>query len=422
MSCCRPWDVFRGEETARGRERADERRAGRDYRRRRRGRLRRACSSGIRPPRRSSAIRSSQPPTWVSPMKICGTVRRPVSSHHRCALRRDRRSTRISSICVHAALLEQRLGADAVRADLRWCTSSHAFGPAIVARNDAHVASAPTLPRGLRDSRRGRLLDRQVGVAPGLQAAGEGAARSRSPSLRNIARGARGARAGGAHHHQRQRLVLGSSSAPCSVANGTLRAPAAWPRANSSGSLTSISTRLLAVDQLHRLDVPTAAAAARRCRVGHSSRPPEVERRQDQTPSSRCKKSSGSLSRLRVRTRMAGVTQGANYRIRAPVRLSTPHPDAQARADPPRRIDLEPGEPLHRLDRRRPHRHRRRAGQRGRPPAEGGRLRLRPRLHLGAQARHLDPVARARRDGPHLAAGGATTGASTSATTARCRA
>ena len=33
------------------------------------------------------------------------------------------------------------------------------------------------------------------------------------------------------------------------------------------------------------------------------------------------------------------------------------------------------------------------------------------RLHLGAEARHLDALARARRDGPHLAAGDATTGA-----------
>src|SRR5690606_4550493 len=35
------------------------------------------CSSGASSPRRSSAWRSSQPPTWTSPMKICGTVVRP---------------------------------------------------------------------------------------------------------------------------------------------------------------------------------------------------------------------------------------------------------------------------------------------------------------------------------------------------------
>src|SRR5690606_24885382 len=36
------------------------------------------CSSGSSAPRASSACRSSQPPTWVSPMKICGTLVRPV--------------------------------------------------------------------------------------------------------------------------------------------------------------------------------------------------------------------------------------------------------------------------------------------------------------------------------------------------------
>jgi RNA polymerase sigma-70 factor (ECF subfamily) len=45
---------------------------------RRPSRARQALSRGVRPPRWSSAMRSSQPPTWVSPMKICGTVRRPV--------------------------------------------------------------------------------------------------------------------------------------------------------------------------------------------------------------------------------------------------------------------------------------------------------------------------------------------------------
>jgi broad specificity phosphatase PhoE len=37
---------------------------------------------------------------------------------------------------------------------------------------------------------------------------------------------------------------------------------------------------------------------------------------------------------------------------------SFPPRHAQARPDPPRRIDLEPGKPLHRLDRRRPDAHR----------------------------------------------------------------
>ena len=40
-----------------------------------------------------------------------------------------------------------------------------------------------------------------------------------------------------------------------------------------------------------------------------------------------------------------------------------------------------------------------------------GRLRVRHRLHLGAQARDLDAVALPGPDGPHLAAGASTTGA-----------
>src|SRR5665647_3150106 len=46
---------------------------------------------------------------------------------------------------------------------------------------------------------------------------------------------------------------------------------------------------------------------------------------------------------------------------------------AQTRPDPPRRIDLEPGKPLHRLDRCRPDAHRHRTGQDLRPPAQGRR-------------------------------------------------
>jgi hypothetical protein len=78
---------------------------------------------------------------------------------------------------------------------------------------------------------------------------------------------------------------------------------------------------------------------------------------------------------------------------------------AQARPGSSRRIDLEPGKPVHRLDRRRPHRQGRGAGPCRRPAAEGRGLRVRPLLHLGAEAGDLDPLVRARRDGSHLAAG-----------------
>ena len=91
--------------------------------------------------------------------------------------------------------------------------------------------------------------------------------------------------------------------------------------------------------------------------------------------------------------------------FRSPCRHAS-FPHAQARPDSPRRIDLEPRKPLHRLDRRRPDADRRRSrrAQAGRL-LKRGRLRLRPRLHLGAEARDLDALACARRDGPHLAAG-----------------
>jgi bisphosphoglycerate-dependent phosphoglycerate mutase len=47
----------------------------------------------------------------------------------------------------------------------------------------------------------------------------------------------------------------------------------------------------------------------------------------------------------------------------------------------------------------------------GRPPAEGRGLRLRRLPHQRAQARHPHAVAHARRDGPDLAARGASRGA-----------
>ena len=96
--------------------------------------------------------------------------------------------------------------------------------------------------------------------------------------------------------------------------------------------------------------------------------------------------------------------------------------DADPRPAPPRRERLEPGEPLHRLDRRRPLRD----GRWPRPTRPAGCCReggfdVRHRLHLGAQAGDPDPLDRPRRAGPDVAAGRAHRGGSTSATTARCR-
>ena len=89
---------------------------------------------------------------------------------------------------------------------------------------------------------------------------------------------------------------------------------------------------------------------------------------------------------------------GAHRRLRRSRPM--PHP----RPPPPRREHLEQGEPLHRLDRRRPLGDRRRRGPRGRPPPARGGLRLRRRLHLRPQAGDPDAVDRARRDRPDVAA------------------
>ena len=61
-------------------------------------------------------------------------------------------------------------------------------------------------------------------------------------------------------------------------------------------------------------------------------------------------------------------------------------------------------------------------GRRVRPADGRGGPRVRDRPHLGALAGHQDRRHRARNDGPSLAAGDAGTGASTSGTTAHCRA
>ena len=71
----------------------------------------------------------------------------------------------------------------------------------------------------------------------------------------------------------------------------------------------------------------------------------------------------------------------------------------------PRPEHLEPGEPVHRLDRRRPLGPGLAGGAGGRTAAQGRGHRLRHRLHLGAEARDPHAVDHARRDGPDVDAG-----------------
>src|SRR5665647_685540 len=74
------------------------------------------------------------------------------------------------------------------------------------------------------------------------------------------------------------------------------------------------------------------------------------------------------------------------------------HPDTPAAWREP----LERGRPVHGPDRRGPLSPRNRGGASGSVPADEGRLHVRPRLHLGPQAGHPDPLDRPGRDGPDV--------------------
>jgi hypothetical protein len=211
-------------------------------------------------------MRSSQPPTWVSPMKICGTVRRPVSAIICSRCGRVEVDADLLDL-LDAALLEQRLGAHAVRADLRGVHLDGVHGATLPVnrvrigdrRSRTVVACRPGRDQGSHRSLPAQALAPTCAALPALgggsgdfsrsagwprarpPAAGHGATAFRSRPCA-AARGAAGARAGRAHHHQRQALLVGRSLDLRALPNGTLRAPAAWPAAYSAGSLTSIST------------------------------------------------------------------------------------------------------------------------------------------------------------------------------------
>jgi hypothetical protein len=113
----------------------------------------RSPSSGSRPPRWSSAMRSSQPPTWVSPMKICGTVRRPVSSHHAVALGGVEVDADLLDLR-HAPLLEQHFGAHAVRADLRGVHADGVMASLWPAAEKRLPRSCTAVPQGRKPTSR----------------------------------------------------------------------------------------------------------------------------------------------------------------------------------------------------------------------------------------------------------------------------
>ena len=79
--------------------------------------------------------------------------------------------------------------------------------------------------------------------------------------------------------------------------------------------------------------------------------------------------------------------------------------DVTAGTASPRREHVEQGEPVHGVDRRRSQRQGPRGGTRGRPSDERREIRVRRRLHVGAQARHPHAVDRARRAGHDVDSG-----------------
>ena len=178
----------------------------------------------------------------------------PGELHHAHRVRPGSRSTRTSSIVVDAALLQQRLGADAVRADLR---GVHLTGQrSAVDMRRGRIASAASAPGSGRASRsagwlRARPPCRRPARAP-----------FRSPPCAAAQRRATRARRWRRSPPAAAPCCVGRPLALSSCASGTLRAPAAWPAANSAGSLTSISTAF------SRLISRTASAVRQRAADG----------------------------------------------------------------------------------------------------------------------------------------------------------
>ena len=235
-------------------------------RRRCAGRVRpRRPSSGSRPPRWSSATRSSQPPTWVSPMKICGTVRRPVSCIM-CARCAGSRSTRISSMALTPRCCSRALARMAVRADLR---GVHLHRSSTC---DAALSGRQSLQAAVRRTSRSAGWLR---ARPPVPPASDARVLEAEPCAA-CATARAGARAGGAHHHQRQRLVRRQRLGAFELAQRHV-ARAGGVAGGVLGRLADVDQhRLLAVDQAHRLGGatrrappprrPSARAAGRRRR------------------------------------------------------------------------------------------------------------------------------------------------------------
>ena len=311
-------------------------------------------------------------------MKICGTVRRPVSSIIAARCGRVEVDADLVDL-LDAALLQQRLGAHAVRADLGRVHLDRIHAACLVVgdRRDC-PRRGEAVPVGAQAAfSTGRLASRQAAVPPasGTRLLVAGLAQQRRRACRR-------ARRSGTPAPAAAPCCVGRSLALSSWPSGTLRAPAAWPAAYSAGSLTSISTRLLAVDQAHRLGwcrpLPTpppplrsaATAACRRRPAASEEQQPVVDEELHEVPRG-CR----SVRKPRIIEFSASPCTSSSC--------------------------IRHGESTWNLENRftgwtdvAADRHRRRS-RRGRPGRllQASRLRLRRRLHLGAQARDLDAVA-----------------------------
>src|SRR6218665_1342018 len=143
-----------------------------------------APSSGINWPRPSSATRSSEAPTCVWPMKICGTVRRPVSA----------------IICWRAA------GSASMRSS-SICSTPLAFRSCLARTQEGQTAVVYIFTACMALFRGSGFFHRQAGCPPGSEAAGHGLGVVIA-ELPGHGHRTPGAGAGGAHQNHGQRLVL----------------------------------------------------------------------------------------------------------------------------------------------------------------------------------------------------------------------
>ncbi len=264
------------------------------------------ASSGTRPPRRSSATRSSQPPTWVSPMKICGTVRRPVSCDHRVALGRvagrpgSRRSPR-------------RRAASAAP----W--RARQYGQIGVVYIFDRACMRRRVPRASRSGRFsiGRLASRQALEAAGQRARVlEAELLQQSPTARGArARSGRPRTSGSALFFGRSRDVSRLAERHAARADGMA--------GGVLGRLADVDQhRLLAVDQAHRVG---RVDRRRRRRASLSSRPEQQAARDERRRANRYQLSRTNFTVMAARAPGRAKRRIIEFALLRAARGASPH-------------------------------------------------------------------------------------------------